>query len=80
MKNQTITKAVQVEIAYYDAVQDDVNSGGCYSHAVSVARTLGGIEIANSNDENGVKSFAPTIEFAFNDASSVQITYGGVFL
>ena len=72
-------KAIQVEQAYYDAARENISSEGCYSHAVSTARALGGVEIDNSNDGNGGKSFAPSIEFEFDDASSVMVTYGGVF-
>ena len=74
-----ITKAQEVEQAY-DAAYDNCSSEGCYKVAVATARVLDGIEIYNSNSNNGSKSFAPTVEFEFNDASSVQITYGGVFL
>ena len=73
------TKAMNVEKTYYDAAWENISSEGCYSHAVSTARALGGVEIDNSNDGNGGKSFAPSIEFEFDDASSVMVTYGGVF-
>ena len=75
-----INKAKQVEQAYDAAAYDNCSSEGCYSLAVAAAHELGGIEIYNSNSNNGSKSFAPTVEFEFDDASSVQITYGGVFL
>ena len=73
------TKAEQVEQEYYEAC-GGINSEGCYSNAVAMAHKLGGIEIYNSNDGNSSKSFAPTIEFEFDDSSSVQITYGGVYV
>lgn len=74
------TKAQEVQQAYDDAAYDNCSSEGCYSVAVATAHVLDGIEIYNSNSNNGSKSFAPTVEFEFDDASSVQITYGGVYL
>ena len=71
---------MKVEQAYYDAAWENVSSDSCYAHAVNTALKLGGIEIANSNDGNSVKSFAPSVTFTFDDLSSVQITWGGVFL
>lgn len=74
------SKAQEVEQAYDDAAWDDnLSSEGCYSRAVATAHKLGGVEISNSND-NGSKSFTPTVEFEFDDASSVLITYGGVHI
>ena len=75
-----ITKAEQVEMAYDDACWfGNFSSEGCYREAVSAAVSLGGIETYNSNEGNSSWSFAPTRIFEFDDASSVQITYGGVF-
>ena len=74
------TKAEYIEWAYDDAAYDDMPSEGCYALAVAAAHELGGIEVANSNDGNSSKSLAPTRTFAFDDASRVQITYGGVFI
>ena len=75
------TKAEYVEQAYDDACWlAHFSSEGRYALAVTTAHELGGIEIYNSNSDNGSKSFAPTVEFEFDDASSVQITYGGVFV
>ena len=75
------TKAKYVEQAYDDAAwYDNIQSEGCYALAVAAAHELGGIEVANSNDGNSSKSFAPTRTFEFDDLSSVQITYGGVFV
>ena len=74
------TKAEYIEWAYDDAAYDDMPSEGCYALAVATAHELGGIEIYNSNSNYGSKSFAPTVEFEFDDASSIQITYGGVFI
>ena len=75
------TKAQQVEQKYYAAVLDYNNTlEGCYSSAVATAHELGGIEVANSNDGNSTISFAPTRTFEFDDASSAQICYGGVFI
>ena len=74
------TKAMDVEQAYDAAQWDNISSEGCYSLAIAAAHELGGIEVANSNDGNSSKSFAPTRTFEFDDASKVQITYGGVFI
>ena len=74
-----INKAAQVE-QVYDAARDSLYSEGCYSLAIYKAETLGGIEIANSNDGNSSKSFAPTVTFEFDDLSSAQVTYGGVYV
>ena len=75
------TKAEDVEQAYDVAAWDDnIHSEGCYSSAVAAAHDLGGIEIANSNDGNSSISFAPTRTFEFDDGSSAQVCYGGVFV
>ena len=75
------TKSDNVEQAYYAAVLDyNINSEGCYAIAVEAAHELGGIEVYNSNDGNSTISFAPTRTFEFDDATSVQVTYGGVFV
>ena len=75
------TKAQEVEQAY-DAAQwdDNIHSEGCYALAVAAAHELGGVELENSNDGNSTKSFAPSITFEFDDASSVYVTYGGVYV
>ena len=76
-----INKAEKVEMAYDDACWfANFSSEGCYREAVDTALELGGIEIANSNDGNRSKSFAPTVTFEFDDLSIAQITYGGVFV
>ena len=76
-----ITKAMDVEQAYYAAVLDyNIHLEGCYALAVAAAHDLGGIEVYNSNDGNSTISFAPTCNYEFDDGSKVQITYGGVFL
>ena len=76
------TKAQDVEQAY-DAAQwdDNICSEGCYSLAIAAAHEFGGVEIYNSNDgqSRGI-SFAPTRTFTFDDESSAQISYGGVFV
>ena len=74
------TKAMDVEQAYDAAQWDNISSEGCYSAAIAAAHELGGIEIANSNDGNSAISFAPTRTFEFDDKSSAQVTYGGVFV
>ena len=76
----TITKAMDVEQAYDEANYGNISSEGCYSLAVAAAHELGGIEVANSNDGNSSISFAPTRTFEFDDSSSAQVTYGGVFV
>ena len=76
-----INKAERVRQAYYAAKWDNnMSSEGCYSLAVEAAHELGGIEVYNSNNGNRTISFAPTRDFEFDDGSSVQITYGGVFV
>ena len=76
-----INKAEKVEMAYDDACWfANFSSEGCYREAVDTAYALGGIEIYNSNDGNSSWSFAPTRDFEFDDGSSVQVTYGGVFV
>ena len=74
-----LTKAAQVEQVYDDAGYS-LPSEGCYALAIYKAETLGGIEIANSNDGNRSKSFAPSITFEFDDSSSVYIMCGGVYV
>ena len=74
------TKAEAVAKAYDTATFDNCHSEGCYSLAVAAAHELGGIEVYNSNDGNSTISFAPTRTFIFDDASTVQVTYGGVFI
>ena len=75
------TKAQDVEQAY-DAAQwdDNLHSECCYALAIATAHEFGGVEIANSNDGNSTISFAPTRTFEFDDSSSAQITYGGVYV
>ena len=70
------TKAHQVQSVYDEAWDNDSSSEGCYSVAVHAARELGGVELENSNDD-GSKSFAPSILFVFADSSAVYVTYGG---
>ena len=75
------TKAMNVEQAYDDAAWGhNIHSEGCYALAVDAAQNLGGIETSNTNDGNSTWSFAPTRTFEFDDLSSVQVTYGGVFV
>ena len=74
------TKADDVELAYYDAAWDNISSEGCYAIAIAAAHEFGGVEIYNSNDGNRTISFAPTRTFTFDDSSSAQITYGGVYV
>ena len=80
MQTLNITKASAVEQAYDVAAALNCSSEGCYSLAIAAAHKEGGIEIYNSNDGNSSKSFAPTITFKFDDLSTAQITYGGVFV
>ena len=72
--------AVAVKRAYDDIAQKGMNNSVCYGYAVEVARELGGVEIDNSNNKSIAKSFAPNITFEFDDSSTVEVTYGGVFL
>ena len=80
MNTITMTDAMDVRQVYYAAQRDNISSEGCYSLAVAAAHELGGIEVYNSNDGNSSISFAPTRTFEFDDASSAQVTYGGVFV
>ena len=74
-----MNKAENVEQAYDDACWfANFSSEGCYREAVDTAYELGGVEIANSNDENSSLSFAPSRTFEFDDASSAYVTYSGV--
>ena len=76
------TKAQEVKQAYDTAAWDDnIHSEGCYSLAIAAAHEFGGVEIYNSNDgqSRGI-SFAPTRTFEFDDSSSAQISYGGVYV
>ena len=76
-----ITKAMKVEMAYDDACWfENFSSEGCYREAVDTALELGGVEVFNSNDGNSSWSFAPTVTFEFDDLSTAQVTYGGVWL
>ena len=74
------TKAQAVQQVYDTAAWDDIHSEGCYAIAVDAAHSLGGIETSNTNDNNSLWAYAPTRTFEFDDASSVQVTYGGVYV
>ena len=75
------TKAMDVEQVYDTAQWDDnIHSEGCYSLAIAAAQELGGIEVYNSTDGHSTISFAPTRTFEFDDGSSAQVCYGGVFV
>ena len=76
-----MNKAEQVYEVYYTAKWDNnTHSEGCYSLAVHAAWELGGVEVQNSNDGQGSKSYAPSILFEFDDSSSVYVTYGGTYV
>ena len=76
----TNTKAMDVVQTYDEAsFEHNTHSEGCYALAVDAAHKLGGIEIYNSNDYDSSWSFAPTRTFEFDDSSTAQVTYGGVF-
>ena len=76
-----IDQAEKVEAAYDDACWfENFSSEGCYREAVDTALELGGVEVYNSNDGNSSWSYAPTRTFEFDDLSSAQVTYGGVFV
>ena len=80
MDIKQLNKAQQVEQAYDVAWDSDSSIEGCYALAVAAARELGGVEIANSNDGNSSKGFAPTLTFVFDDSTSVYIMYSGVYV
>ncbi len=72
---------MQVKNTYYEAAfEHNIHSEGCYALAVDAAHNLGGIEIYKSNDNNSLWSYAPTRTFEFDDSSTAQVTYGGVWL
>ena len=76
-----MNKAEKVEQAYdYASLTKHYSSEGCYREAVDTALELGGVEVFNSNDNNSSWSFAPTRTFEFDDSSTAQVTYGGVWL
>ncbi len=83
-----MNKAQQVQAAYDDAWWfADFSCEGCYRKAVDTAHELGGIEIYNSNDGNTAHELGdieitnvPTRTFVFDDSSSAQVIYGGVFV
>ena len=74
------TKAHNVEAVYYEAVLNMTSSEGCYALALDTAIELGGVEVQNSNDGEGSKSFAPSITFEFDDGSEAYVTYSGVYV
>ena len=78
--NTNTNKAKDVEQVYDAANWDGIHSEGCYALAVDTAIELGGVEVQNSNDGEGSKSFAPSRTFEFDDASSVYVSYGGVYV
>lgn len=76
-----MNKAEHVEQAYDDACWfANFSREDCYIEAVDTALELGGVEVFNSNDGNSSISFTPMRTFEFDDASRVQVTYGGVFV
>ena len=76
-----MNKAEQVEQVYDMAAWDNnTHSEGCYALAVHAAIELGGVEVDNSNNGEGSKSYAPSITFEFDDSSSVYIMCGGVYV
>ena len=77
MKANNITKAQQVAQAYDAALQDNLYIKDCHARAINAAVALGGIEIAV---ENITESSSSKVTFEFDDASSADIKYGGVFV
>ena len=76
-----MNKAEQVDAVYYEAAWDNhTHSEGCYALAVHTAWELGGVEVQNSNDGQGSKSFAPSRTFEFDDSSSIYIMCGGTYV
>ena len=80
MEPRIYPKAEDVQQAYNAAQWDNISSEGCYSLAIAAAHEFGGVETYNSNDGNRTISFAPTRTFVFDDSSSAQVTYGGVYV
>ena len=75
-----MSKAEQVDAAYYTAAWDNSSSSeACYSLAIAAAHDLGGVEIYNSNDGSRTISFAPSRTFEFDDGTAVTVTYGACF-
>ena len=76
-----MNKAEKVEQVYDVAQWDNhTHSEGCYSLAVHEAWELGGVEVENSNDGEGSKSYAPSRTFEFDDGSAAYVSYGGVYV
>ena len=76
-----MNKAEQVDSVYYTAAWDNnTHSEGCYALAVHAAIELGGVEVDNSNNGEGSKSYAPSITFEFDDSSSVYVSCGGTYV
>ena len=72
-----ISKAEQVQQAYDAALRDNLYSKSCFVQAINAAVALGGIETYHSNI---TESCTSKVTFEFDDSSSVQVTYGGVFV
>ena len=80
-KEIKMKKAEKIEQVYDVAQwQHNTHSEGCYSLAVAAAHELGGIEVDNSNNGEGSKSYAPSITFEFDDGSSAYVMCGGVYV
>ena len=79
-ESKMYSKAQEVEQAYDAAQYENCSSEGCYALAIAAAHEFGGVEIYNSNDGNGSKSFAPSRTFVFDDGSSAYIMCGGVYV
>ena len=71
------TKAEQVAQAYDAALRDNLYSKGCYALAIDAAHELGGIEIDNSTITELCTS---KVTFEFDDLSTAEVKYGGVFV
>ena len=71
------TKAQYVEQAYDAALRDNLYSKGCYALAINAAAALGGIEMYNSPI---TESCTSKVTFEFDDLSTAEVTYGGVFV
>ena len=81
MKLNKLNKAEIVEQVHDEAAWgNNTHSEGCYALAVHTAIELGGVEVQNSNDGQGSKSYAPSITFEFDDSSSVYVSYGGTYV
>ena len=72
-----MNKAEQVAQTYDEALRENLYSKGCFEHAINAAVALGGIEI---DTRNMTETCTTKVTFKFDDLSTAQVTYGGVFV